>query len=235
MKEKDAHIALLIDADNISAYHISGIIDEIAKYGITTLKRIYADWTKPHLSSWKSTLAEYGISPIQQFAYTVGKNATDSALIIDAMDMLYTSSVDIYFLVSSDSDFTKLALRLREAGKQVYGIGEAKTPKAFISACNRFIYLEHFSQKNHASLKDGTLHQISEVILQTVEDLADDEGWAFLGDVGNLLLKKRPDFDPRLYGHKKLSTLVLSLDEIESTVRTGQTASIKHYYVRLKN
>lgn len=235
MKEKDAHIALLIDADNISAYHIQGIMDEIAKYGITTLKRIYADWTKPHLSSWKSTLAEYGISPIQQFAYTTGKNATDSALIIDAMDMLYTSPVDIYFLVSSDSDFTKLALRLREAGKQVYGIGESKTPKAFISACNRFIYLENFVYKEIFSQQNDTLHKIKNVILQTVEDLADDDGWAFLGDVGNLLLKKRPDFDPRFYGHKKLSTLVLSLDSIESTVRTGQNASIKHYYVRLKN
>lgn len=294
MKEKDAQIAVLIDADNVSALHIEAIMNEVAKYGITTIKRIYADWTKPHLGSWKPTLSEYAISPIQQFSYTTGKNATDSALIIDAMDMLYTSSVDIFFLVSSDSDFTKLALRLRESGKNVYGIGEMKTPKALISACNRFFYIETllekeekdffdhylesfsdgeenekaftpqeellkemsteekaFSLKNFKKLektqrlngeikeigKKRALQKIKPLLLKTVEDVADEEGWAFLGEVGNLLLKKSPAFDPRLYGYKKLSDLIFSIEELECSVRIAGTElnpSIKHVFVRVK-
>lgn len=277
MKEKDAQIAVLIDADNVSSLHIEAIMNEVAKYGITTIKRIYADWTKPHLGSWKPTLSEYAISPIQQFSYTTGKNATDSALIIDAMDMLYTSSVDIFFLVSSDSDFTKLALRLRESGKNVYGIGEMKTPKALISACNRFFYietllekeekdffdhyLESFSEeeenekvstlKSHKKVektprstgeakeigKKNALQQIKPLLLKTVEDVADEEGWAFLGEVGNLLLKKSPAFDPRLYGYKKLSDLIFSIEELECSVRIAGTElnpSIKHVFVRVK-
>lgn len=254
-KQNDALIAILIDADNVSASYLDVIMDETTKYGICSIKRIYGDWTKPNLASWKSHLLEHAISPIQQFSYTSGKNSTDSALIIDAMDMLYTSDIDIFFLVSSDSDFTKLATRLRESGKQVYGIGEEKTPMSFISACNRFFFLEilakHYEDAENIVerefesgmgvdiYKDSRTSDLSQkklynLVASSIDDLSDDDGYAFLGDVGNLILKKQPSFDPRHYGYKKLSSLLKNLNGIEIDERPTKNPGVKHIYIRYK-
>jgi hypothetical protein len=214
---KDLRLAVLIDADNVPSRLISGILEEIAKYGVPTFKRIYADWTKPHVAGWKTVLLDHAITPVQQYSYTTGKNSSDSALIIDAMDILYTGRVDGFCLVSSDSDFTRLATRLREAGMKVFGMGEQKTPSAFRAACDKFIYIEILEQQEHSPVpenkneklkKEKTLSKADKKLVNllstSVNDLADENGWAFLGDLGNMLLKKRPDFDPRNYGFEKL-------------------------------
>src|SRR5690606_9936810 len=202
----NTNLAVLIDGDNIPSAHVKEMREEIAKYGNPTIKRIYGDWTKPHLSKWKNLLLQNAITPIQQYAYTTGKNATDSAMIIDAMDILYSEKVSGFCLVSSDSDFTKLATRLREAGMQVIGIGEKKTPTPFIVACDKFIYVEilrkNSEKKEDPDTKtDDSLEKITtediNLISTTISDLSDEDGWAFLGDVGSLLLKKQPNFDPR--------------------------------------
>ena len=240
---KDIKLAVLIDGDNIPSRYIKEMMEEITKYGTPTIKRIYGDWTKPHLVKWKNVLLENAITPIQQYSYTTGKNATDSAMIIDAMDILYSDKVNGFCLVSSDSDFTKLATRLREAGMQVYGIGEKKTPDPFIVACDKFIYLEILDKNLEEDTKDGkkakpVVDKISPNVLRllknSVSDTADDDGWAFMGDVGSLILKKQPNFDPRNYGFEKLTLLFRSLDQFEIEQRDQSNKRFKLIYVRNK-
>ncbi|MGO3812321.1 NYN domain-containing protein, partial [Mesonia sp.] len=222
----DINLAVLIDGDNITSAYVKEMMEEIAKYGNPTIKRIYGDWTQPHLNKWKKVLLENAINPIQQYGYTQGKNATDSAMIIDAMDILYGDRVDGFCLVSSDSDFTRLATRLREAGKHVIGIGEKKTPEPFIVACDRFIYIEILKNKSkqasaskdskEKSTKndvDKITPKVIELIASTIADVTDEDGWAFLGDVGSLLQKKQPNFDSRNYGFHKLTPMINSIDQ----------------------
>lgn len=259
MKEKeDLRLAVLIDADNIPYGYIKGMLDEIAKIGIPTIKRIYGDWTKDTVKGWKPALLEHAITPVQQYSYTTGKNATDSAMIIDAMDILHNQNVDGFCLVSSDSDFTRLATRLRESGMLVVGIGERKTPSPFIVACDKFIYIEIIAKsENRVKEKEAPQNNNTKVVPEnvstvqfesidketlkllknTVEDLADDSGWAFLGDVGNLIMKKKSDFDPRNYGYPKLTPLLQSLNKIfEIDQRSVDNNShIKHIYIRIKD
>lgn len=249
----DIRIAVLIDVDNIPSANIKVMMEEIAKYGTPTIKRIYGDWTRPNLSGWKNVLLENAIQPIQQYGYTTGKNATDSAMIIDAMDMLYTERVDAFCIVSSDSDFTRLATRLRESGMTVIGMGEKKTPNPFIVACDKFIYIEILEMqaddskelieadkgKPEGSKKQrDTLNKIDKATIQlissTISDLADDSGWAFLGEIGNLILKKRPDFDPRNFGFSKLALLIKSIKRFEVDERQTEKKGIKLVYVRVK-
>ncbi|MBD3638591.1 MAG: NYN domain-containing protein [Crocinitomicaceae bacterium] len=234
---QDLKLAILIDGDNIPAKYISEMMEEITKYGTPTIKRIYGDWTNPHVKGWKKVLLEHAINPVQQYSYTFGKNATDSAMIIDAMDILYSDQVDGFCIASSDSDFTKLATRLRESGKVVYGIGEKKTPDPFIVACNKFIYLE-LLKKSTAGKKEHTKipANVINLLKNSVSDAADEDGWAFLGDVGSLIIKKRPNFDPRAYGFEKLTPLFSSLKEFEIEQRDqGKSGGrFKLIYVRNK-
>lgn len=222
-------------------------MEEIAKYGNPTIKRIYGDWTKPNLNKWKSLLLENAITPIQQYGYTTGKNATDSAMIIDAMDILYSEKVDGFCLVSSDSDFTRLATRLREAGMKVYGIGEKKTPNPFIVACDKFIYIEilkNVAEENTSETttkSSGTKNNYDTItakeikfITSTIDDVSDDDGWAFLGDVGSLLQKKQPNFDSRNYGFQKLTPLIKSISTFEIERREASKGRTKLIYVRIK-
>lgn len=245
----DPRLAVLIDADNVPYSNVKGMMEEIAKYGTPTFKRIYGDWTKPTVSGWKSVLLENAITPIQQYSYTTGKNATDSAMIIDAMDILYTGKVDGFCIISSDSDFTRLALRLREAGVKVIGMGQKKTPLPFIAACDKFIYIEILAEKaqQHAREEDkkedtpapsNTIKRLDENTIQlisaSVGDLADETGWAFLGDIGTLILKKEPDFDPRNYGFKKLGQLIKSTEQFEIDERQTDKGNIKLVYIKVK-
>lgn len=239
------NLAVLIDGDNIPSAHVKEMMQEIAKYGNPTIKRIYGDWTKPNLTKWKNLLLENAITPIQQYAYTTGKNATDSAMIIDAMDILYSEKVNGFCLVSSDSDFTRLATRLREAGMQVIGIGEKKTPNPFIVSCDKFIYIEiirNQSEKKEGSIeKDMTKESLDKItrkeinlISTTISDLSDDDGWAFLGDVGSLLLKKQPNFDSRNYGFEKLTPLIKSIGNFELEQRENSKSRHKIIFVKNK-
>lgn len=220
--EASAALAILIDADNANAAIIKGLLEEVAKLGRAAVRRIYGDWTKPNLNPWKDTLLEHSIQPIQQFAYTTGKNATDSAMIIDAMDLLYAGNLDGFCLVSSDSDFTRLASRLKESGKIVYGFGERKTPKPFINACDRFIYTEVFVKvEGQAPPKRRSSEELDkdaafiDLIGGAVTDAAGESGWAHLGEVGSILTKKSPDFDSRNYGYAKLSDLLAASSRFE--------------------
>jgi uncharacterized LabA/DUF88 family protein len=326
---KDPKLAVLIDADNVPYHNIREMLEEIAKYGTPTFKRIYADWTRPTATGWKTVLLENAISPVQQYSYTSGKNATDSAMIIDAMDILYTGRVDGFCIVSSDSDFTRLATRLREAGMIVFGLGEKKTPVSFISACNKFIYLEILkgkappklpsippvsatspakakpaarppakraennrparsggqsgnSRQGAANRQEGPMRkeeafrqgdnvkqadnfkqddairqddtpkqddllrqddslrqeetirkidgELVKLISDSINDLAGEDGWAFLGELGNLLLRKKPDFDPRNYGFRKLVPLIKSIGQFDIDERnTGKNNSVLAY------
>ena len=209
-------LAVLIDADNAQPSIVDGLLSEIAKFGTANVKRIYGDWTQTGLKGWKEVLLQYSIQPIQQFGYTSGKNATDSALIIDAMDLLYTGKFDGFCIVSSDSDFTKLASRIREAGLFVYGFGESKTPKAFVSACDKFIFTEVLRSKDDHSekIKRKTSNQLKQdanlvnLLRNAVDSSSDDSGWAQLAVVGSNIAKQAPEFDPRNYGYKKLGELV---------------------------
>lgn len=239
------NLAVLIDGDNIPSAYVKEMMEEIAKYGNPTIKRIYGDWTKPNLSKWKNILLENAITPIQQYGYTTGKNATDSAMIIDAMDILYSEKVNGFCIVSSDSDFTRLATRLREAGMQVIGIGEKKTPNPFIVACDKFIYIEILKTKSKEKeseddkeLDKETFDKITakeiKLIATTITDLSDDEGWAFLGDVGSLLQKKQPNFDPRNYGFQKLTPLIKSTGKFEVEQRESQKGRNKLIFVKNK-
>lgn len=243
----DVNLAVLIDGDNIPSAYLKEMMEEIAKYGNPTIKRIYGDWTKPHLSKWKAVLLENAINPIQQYGYTQGKNSTDSAMIIDAMDILYADRVDGFCLVSSDSDFTRLATRLREAGKNVIGIGEKKTPEPFIVACDKFIYIEILkgnnreteqeTNKGKSSKKedvDKITPKVIKLISSTISDVADEDGWAFLGDVGSLLQKKQPNFDSRNYGFQKLTPMINSINKFEIESRENQRGKFKLIYVRNK-
>ncbi len=267
----ELRIAVLIDADNVPYAHVKGMLEEISRYGTPTIKRIYGDWTSSNLSGWKKVLLENAIIPIQQYGYTVGKNSTDSAMIIDAMDILYTGQVNGFCLVSSDSDFTRLAMRLREAGMRVLGMGEKKTPTPFIAACDRFIYLEILNaekeeqkeeqreeNKNEgrsarrrsrpkAAAVDNTASESGEterakigrvdaslikLIASSVDNIADENGWAFLGDVGNLIQKKQPSFDSRNYGYRKLTQLIQATGKFEIDQRETANNHIKHVYIR---
>ena len=251
MREKnDLKLAVLIDADNIPYSNIKGMLDEIAKFGIPTIKRIYGDWTKNTVSGWKPALLQHAITPVQQYSYTSGKNATDSAMIIDAMDILHSQKVDGFCLVSSDSDFTRLATRLRESGMLVIGIGERKTPHPFIVACDKFIYIEiigalEIPRKTAKTTSSPTIAQKTgidsmdskfvQLLKLSIEDLADDDGWASLAAVGALINKKKPDFDPRNYGFSKLTPLIKSLAEhFDVDEREVEMTHIKHIYVRIK-
>jgi uncharacterized LabA/DUF88 family protein len=235
-------LAVLIDADNAQPTIVDGLLAEIANYGTANVKRIYGDWTSPSLKSWKEVLLEHSIQPMQQFAYTKGKNATDSAMIIDAMDLLYTENFDGFCIVSSDSDFTKLASRIRESGLIVYGFGEKKTPSAFVSACDKFIYTEVLRGKmdeNEAISKipSNELKQDSKLVAllrNAVEASSDDDGWANLGPVGSNIAKQSPDFDPRNYGYGKLGDLVKAAKLFEIEERSIGAGNSKILYLRKK-
>lgn len=252
----ELRLAVLIDAENVPSSNIKEMMAEIAKYGNPTFKRIYADWTKPHITRWKNVLLENAITPIQQYSYTQGKNASDSAMIIDAMDILYTGRVDGFCIISSDSDFTRLALRLREAGMKIIGMGEKKTPEPFIVSCDKFIYIEILSTpkpKIVTNKKEKTTEIVPEVeteptelikkvdsdiislIATSITDMADEGGWAFLGEVGNHILKKQPDFDPRNFGYKKLALLLKSTGafELDERLTDKGNGNIKHVYAKV--
>ena len=267
---KELKLAVLIDADNVPYANIKGMLEEIAKYGTPTFKRIYGDWTNVNLSGWKNVLLENAITPIQQYSYTKGKNSTDSALIIDAMDILYTGGVEGFCIVSSDSDFTRLATRLREAGMKVFGIGEKKTPSPFIASCNKFIYIEILKKEIREPIPAKTNNKktskkaqkpniivekakpiepiveivqepvatidknLIKLILDSINDIAEEDGWVFLGVLGNLIPKKQPDFDARNYGYKKLLDLIKAIPEIEIDKRSTGTNNISHFFVRIK-
>lgn len=270
-EERDLRLAVLIDADNAPRSALGDVMAEVAVYGTPTIKRIYGDWTTPNLASWKPLLLENAITPVQQYGYTTGKNSTDSAMIIDAMDILYTGQVDGFVLVSSDSDFTRLAIRLREAGKKVYGMGEKKTPNPFIVACDKFVYIEVIRSAaqqeraeeaareepkeppkpaRRAARKKGAEaapppapeaeppsrvpKEIITLLADSVEMLADEDGYAPLGEVANLLVRKKRDFDPRNFGFSKLSKLVKALPRFEVDVRQGGQTNMKHFFVRDK-
>jgi len=245
----DEKLAVLIDADNVPYAKVKEMLEEIAKNGNPTIKRIYADWTKPTVSGWKGVLLENAITPIQQYSYTTGKNSSDSALIIDAMDILYSGRVNGFCIVSSDSDFTRLATRLREAGMTVIGFGEKKTPQPFISACDKFIYFEILkTEKAEENISDKKplkpktkaepINKVDaatiKLITQSVNDLADESGWTFLGNLGNFILKRKPDFDARNYGFTKLLPLIKSINRFEIDERDSGVNNIRHIYIKQK-
>jgi uncharacterized LabA/DUF88 family protein len=245
----DDKLAVLIDADNVPYSNVKEMLEEISKNGTPTIKRIYADWTRPTVSGWKNVLLENAITPIQQYSYTSGKNSSDSALIIDAMDILYSGKVNGFCIVSSDSDFTRLATRLREAGMTVIGFGEKKTPQPFISACDKFIYLEILkiaSSKLASITKSSTQPKVVveplskvdaetiELITESVNDLADESGWTFLANLGNFIIKKKPDFDPRNYGFPKLLPLIRDINKFDIDERETGVNNIRHIYLKQK-
>ena len=261
-------LAVLVDAENVPRNCIKSIMEEIAIYGTPTIKRIYGDWTSQTVSGWKNSLLENAITPIQQYSYTTGKNSSDSAMIIDAMDILYSEKTDGFVIVSSDSDFTRLAIRLREAGQRVIGIGERKTPSAFIAACDKFTYIEVIraggeaqiigregltgdngvdnGQKAQIQQRERIFHQptrqrgvsvpdaIVQLIADSVADLAGDNGAVFMGELGNLILKKQPDFDHRNYGYMSLSAMIKSIDRFKIEFRQTTDPNIKHVFVQDK-
>lgn len=253
MEQNNLKLAVLIDADNISYRYLRTLFDEIAQYGIAYVKRVYGDWSSALLNPWKTEALQYSITPIQQFGYTTGKNSTDSAMIIDAMDILYANNVDGFCLVSSDSDFTRLASRLRESGKLVIGFGENKTPQPFRTACDKFICLDLIDKnsnnehkQNHqdtseagaAVLSDtgGIPIEIIELLKKIVSENSDEEdGWIVLAKVGILVNRYKSDFDYRVYGASSLSNLFKMLNEhFELQMRSTSDPNIKHPYVRCK-
>ncbi|WP_043724767.1 NYN domain-containing protein [Kutzneria sp. 744] len=242
--ENTAKLAVLIDADNAQSSIIEALLAEVAKYGTAHVKRAYGDWTGTNLKGWKDHLLAQSIQPIQQFAYTTGKNATDAAMVIDAMDLLYSDRFDGFCIVSSDSDFTRLAARLRESGLTVYGFGERKTPKPFVAACDKFIYVENLAyaestaapaettapRKTAPQLKGDAA--LVTLLRGAVEAASDDDGWASLSGVGNIVTKQRPDFDSRTYGYSKLSDLVTATTLFEVTRRSSGEGKPATVYVR---
>jgi uncharacterized protein (TIGR00288 family) len=213
MSTPSERLAVLIDADNTSPRYVRALLDELASFGTASVKRAYGDWTTPQLGGWKRELNQYAIVPVQQFAYTTGKNSTDSALIIDAMDLLYAGNIDAFALVSSDSDFTRLATRLRESGKRVYGLGLRKTPASLVAACDRFIYLEVLPDEPPAPSADPEsgepqLPNLQSLLIRALNAISHDEGAVPLSALGSYLRASHPAFDPRLYGSPKLSDLV---------------------------
>jgi len=240
-EKMDNRFAVLIDADNISEKYIRFILDEISNIGVITYKRIYGDWTKPALASWKNVLLDYSITPIQQYGYTTGKNATDSAMIIDAMDILYAGNIEGFCLISSDSDFTRLASRLREAGKYVVGMGEKKTPGAFKAACNEFKYLDIIATEpptQTSNVKQDeqmfTPESAKNIISVMIDELSDDDGWANLSDIGNILVKRQPDFDVRNFGFRKLTLFIKSLGLFEIKSERSKSGNNSLIYIRKK-
>ncbi len=242
--DSNTKLAVLIDADNAQPSIIEGLLAEIAKYGTANVKRIYGDWTSNRLRGWKEHLLQFSIQPIQQFGYTSGKNATDSAMIIDAMDLLYTDRFDGFCIVSSDSDFTKLAARIRESGLTVYGFGEQKTPDPFVAACDKFIYTEvlrseeepdtesTFRRMSTNELKQDT--KLVNLVRNAIEVSSDESGWAHLGQVGSYIAKQSPEFDPRNYGYRKLGELVEAIQLFEIEERSTGQGHAAAIYVRDK-
>jgi uncharacterized LabA/DUF88 family protein len=231
-------LAVLIDADNSTASVTTELLDEIAKYGTPTIKRAYGDWTTPHLAGWKEELLLHAIQPVQQFAYTRGKNSTDSALIIDAMDLLYAGNLEGFVIVSSDSDFTRLATRLRESGMTVYGLGRRSTPAPFVAACDRFIYLDLLSKEAQRAAEPTSGDQepppeLQPILSTAITSTSKDDGWSHLGEVGCYLIKSHAAFDPRDYGHSKLGELVRAEPYVDVKNVPGPTG-ISHLLVRLK-
>ncbi|EGJ50836.1 NYN domain-containing protein [Desulfocurvibacter africanus] len=242
-------LAVLIDADNATASAIDGLLKEVSKYGTPTVKRAYGDWTTSQLKSWKDVLHKYAIQPEQQFSYTKGKNSTDSALIIDAMDLLYSRNFTGFCIVSSDSDYTRLATRIRQDGVFVYGFGERKTPEPFVAACDKFVFLEIFKesvevivpaevsestmQNSSVPISEGELPDYKSIFMEALDAVARDDGWAFLGQVGDYITKNYPSFDPRNYGFKKLSQLAASLNTLD--VKHVESGENKHMHVKLKS
>ncbi len=252
IKDYDARqlkLAVLIDADNTQSAITEGLLAEVAKYGVASVKRIYGDWTTTNLKHWKERLLQYAVQPIQQFSYTTGKNATDSAMIIDAMDLLYTEKLDGFCIVSSDSDFTRLAARLREAGKLVLGFGERKTPKPFVAACDKFIYTDILREpepeeeapnakggeprKKAPPVQDFKMDKkLRTLLVAAVEDSADESGWAYLGPVGQYVANRQPEFDPRNYGYRKLAELIKSSGWFDIEERSSPADPGKQIYIR---
>jgi uncharacterized LabA/DUF88 family protein len=249
MAESAARLAVLIDADNAQPSIIEGLLAEVAKYGTAHVKRAYGDWTTSNLSGWKERLLAQSIQPIQQFAYTRGKNATDAAMVIDAMDLLYSGRFDGFCIVSSDSDFTRLAGRLRESGLTVYGFGERKTPKPFVAACDKFIYTENltFDEADAAAVDSAAKNvqratatqlksdsSLMNLLRNAVEAASDEDGWAPLSAVGAILTKQRPDFDSRSYGYAKLSDLIEASTLFEMDRRSPGDGKQAVIYIRDK-
>ena len=237
-------LAVLIDADNATATVCENLLKEVALYGTAHIKRIYGDWTTPNLKSWKAQLHKHAIQPVQQFSYTSGKNATDSSLIIDAMDLLHQNHLNGFCLVSSDSDFTRLATRIRESGLMVYGFGEKKTPEPFISACDKFIYFENLSGSTETSVPDKAAAKtaktklnenakLKSILTDAITYLTNDYEWAYLAGVGAYISKNNPAFDARSYGYKKLGLLIRDLDYIELNEKTDNNITVVS--VRLKS
>ncbi len=232
-------LAVLIDADNAQASLVEGLLAEVAKYGTAHVKRIYGDWTLPNLGSWKETLLQHSIQPMQQFRYTKGKNATDGAMMIDAMDLLYSSNFDGFCIVSSDSDFTRLASRLRESGMMVYGFGERKTPEPFVAACDKFVYTEVLREdasgdttRRKSGKELGRDAKLVHLLRSAVDSAADDTGWAALGTVGSAIAKRSPEFDSRNYGYAKLSGLLKAMQLFDLEERPVGRGPNKALYVR---
>lgn len=226
-------LAILIDADNAPASACSNLLEEVSKFGISSVKRAYGDWTTNRLKSWKEHLHKHAIQPIQQFSYTTGKNSTDSSLIIDAMDLLHAGNLDGFCLVSSDSDFTRLATRIRESGLVVYGIGEKKTPEPFIAACNQFVFIEILNKQKKATGK-STDKELETLIVSAIEAVSNDDGWATLAAVGGHVIKNKPSFDSRNYGYSKLSKLIKSLHFVEVKEEKFRDGSSNvHYFVKV--
>ncbi|XYJ10984.1 NYN domain-containing protein [Telluria sp. B2] len=236
----NAKLAVLVDADNAQSSIVPQLLAEISRYGIATVKRVYGDWTTPNLKGWKETLNANALQPIQQFSYTSGKNATDSCLIIDAMDLLHSGRVDGFCLVSSDSDFTRLATRIRESGLVVYGFGEEKTPQPFVAACDKFVYTEILRVNDPASALPKTAESVAAkpikgVLLSAVSAAMRDDGWSLLSTVGSLISKTNPDFDARNYGFEKLGELVRAQPYLETkAVSLNETTGTAQLFVRRK-
>ncbi len=236
-------LAVLIDADNAQASLAAELLAEVAKFGIASVKRAYGDWTTTHLRGWKEHLHKYAIQPVQQFSYTTGKNATDSALIIDAMDLLHEGYLDGFCLVSSDSDFTRLATRIRESGLTVYGFGEEKTPEPFVSACDKFVYTEILNKqptaknRGRGKRKDESVNKVlKNIVTSAINAVSKEDGWAPLAGVGDYINKNNPSFDPRNYGYEKLGRLVKSLSYIElREEQVSPGSSNVHLFVKTRN
>jgi uncharacterized LabA/DUF88 family protein len=232
-----ARLAILIDADNSNPARLPQLLAEIAKLGNASVRRAYGNWTSGHLGGWKSTLLDHSIQPIQQFNYTTGKNATDSALIIDAMDLLYAGMLEGFCIVSSDSDFTRLAARIREQGLTVYGFGERKTPTAFVAACDKFVYVENLGAQEEKLPKTDTLkgdRKLDALLRDAMDAASDDSGWAHLGAVGSNLVRLAPDFDPRTWGYRKLKDLVAAHPAYAVQERTGADGRTTAVYIQAK-
>jgi uncharacterized LabA/DUF88 family protein len=243
LESKQAKLAVQIDADNAQPSIIGALLDEVSKYGVANIKRIYGDWTSTKLRSWKEASLEYALHPIQQYSYTVGKNATDSALIIDSMDLLYTEKLDGFCIVSSDSDYTRLASRIRESGLTVYGFGEKKTPKAFVTACDKFIYTEILRSGEDAEDENPVAagvkkldfkgdKRLLKLLHDSVDDIADESGWAYLGSVRQKINNRSSEFDPRNYGFRKLSDLFRAVPQFQLEERRQENGSGNQVYIR---